>query len=123
MSGKMQHIDVQSSFLEALRRERVPVALYLISGIKLHGEIESFDGSVLVLQSDSRRSRGPHRSGHGSSKHADVSVMRQMIFKHAISTIQPLRHVKMADENLRDAGCNSDASGDRLSERVATDIA
>ena len=60
--------SLQDPFLNALRRERVPVSIYLVNGIKLQGQIESFDQFVILLQSDGRQ---------------------QMIYKHAVSTMTP----------------------------------
>ena len=67
-------------FLNALRRERVPVAIYLVNGIKLQGQIESFDQFVILLR----------------------NTVSQMVYKHAISTVVPARpftaHHVQADE-------------------------
>ena len=65
--------SLQEPFLNALRRERVPVAIYLVNGIKLQGQVESFDQFVVLLK---------------------ISVS-QMIYKHAISTVVPSRNVKL----------------------------
>ncbi|URJ23155.1 RNA chaperone Hfq [Blochmannia endosymbiont of Camponotus sp. C-003] len=62
---------LQDPFLNVLRRERVPVFIYLVNGIKLQGEIESFDKFVILLR----------------------NTVNQMIYKHAISTIVPSRFV------------------------------
>lgn len=64
---------LQEPFLNALRRERVPVSIYLVSGIKLQGQIESFDQFVVLLK----------------------SATSQMVYKHAISTIVPQRPIKL----------------------------
>ena len=58
---------LEPSFLEALKKENTSVAIYLINGIKLQGQIESFDQNVIVLK----------------------SAISQMVYKHAISTIVP----------------------------------
>ena len=63
--------QLQEPFLNALRRDKVPVSVYLISGIKLQGTIESFDQFVILLRNSSN----------------------QMVYKHAISTIVPARMV------------------------------
>ncbi len=68
--------SLQDPFLNALRRERVPVAIYLVNGIKLQGQIESFDNFVVLLKNS----------------------VNQMIYKHAISTIVPARNVRVVDE-------------------------
>jgi len=65
--------SLQDPFLNALRRERIPVSVYLVNGIKLQGTIESFDQSVILLRSS----------------------VAQMIYKHAISTVVPARAVRL----------------------------
>ncbi len=67
--------SLQDPFLNALRRERVPVSIFLVNGIKLQGQIESFDNFVVLLKNS----------------------VSQMIYKHAISTVVPARNVHMAD--------------------------
>lgn len=63
---------LQEPFLNALRKERVPVSIYLVNGIKLQGQIESFDQFVVLLR----------------------NAVNQMVYKHAISTIVPSRNVR-----------------------------
>ena len=65
--------SLQDPFLNALRRERVPVSIYLVNGIKLQGQIESFDQFVILLK----------------------NTVSQMVYKHAISTVVPARMVKI----------------------------
>lgn len=67
--------SLQDPFLNVLRREKVAVSIYLISGIKLQGQIESFDNFAILLK----------------------STVSQMIYKHAISTIVPSRNVDFGD--------------------------
>lgn len=64
---------LQDPFLNALRKERVPVSIYLVNGIKLQGQVESFDQFVILLKNS----------------------VSQLVYKHAISTIVPARNVKM----------------------------
>ena len=66
--------SLQDPFLNALRREKVPVSIYLVNGIKLQGQVESFDQFVVLLKNS----------------------VSQMVYKHAISTIVPARNVKLA---------------------------
>ena len=61
--------SLQDPYLNALRKERIPVSVYLVNGIKLQGQIESFDAFVLLLRNN----------------------ISQMVYKHAISTIVPAR--------------------------------
>ncbi len=68
--------SLQDPFLNALRRERVPVSIYLVNGIKLQGQIESFDNFVVLLRNS----------------------VSQMIYKHAISTVVPARNVRLAPD-------------------------
>jgi host factor-I protein len=64
---------LQDPFLNALRKERVPVSIFLVNGIKLQGQIESFDQFVVLLKNS----------------------VSQMVYKHAISTVVPSRNVQM----------------------------
>lgn len=60
--------------MNALRREHVQVSIYLVNGIKLQGQVESFDQFVILLRNQ----------------------VSQMVYKHAISTIVPARAVNMS---------------------------
>ncbi len=66
-------LPIQDPFLNILRKERIPVSIFLINGIKLQGQIESFDQFVVLLRNN----------------------VSQMIYKHAISTVVPARNVKI----------------------------
>jgi host factor-I protein len=65
---------LQDPYLNVLRKERIPVSIYLVNGIKLQGQVESFDQFVVLLK----------------------NAVSQMVYKHAISTIVPSRNVKLA---------------------------
>lgn len=65
--------SLQDPFLNALRRENVAVAIYLVNGIKLQGQIDSFDQFVILLKNS----------------------VSQMVYKHAISTIVPAHNVEI----------------------------
>ncbi|NKI33679.1 RNA chaperone Hfq [Wenzhouxiangella sp. XN79A] len=78
MSGKGQ--SLQDPFLNALRKERIPVSIFLVNGIKLQGQIESFDNFVVLLKNS----------------------VSQMIYKHAISTVVPARNVRLAPSGESD---------------------
>ncbi len=68
---------LQDPFLNALRKEHIPVSIYLVNGIKLQGNVESFDQYVILLR----------------------NTVTQMVYKHAISTVVPARAVEFrADE-------------------------
>ncbi len=73
---------LQDPFLNILRKERVPVSVYLVNGIKLQGQIESFDQFVVLLKNS----------------------VSQMIYKHAISTVVPSRPVKVPYDQGDDGG-------------------
>ena len=66
--------SLQDPFLNQLRKERVPVSIYLVNGIKLQGQIDSFDQFVVLLK----------------------NTVNQMVYKHAISTVVPARNVRLA---------------------------
>ncbi len=65
--------SLQDPFLNALRKERVPVSIFLVNGIKLQGQIDSFDQFVVLLKNS----------------------VNQMVYKHAISTIVPARNIRI----------------------------
>lgn len=67
--------QLQDPFLNALRKEKVPVSIYLVNGIKLQGLVESFDQFVVLLKNS----------------------VSQMVYKHAISTVVPAKNVKLAN--------------------------
>lgn len=69
--------SLQDPYLNALRRERIPVSIYLVNGIKLQGQIESFDQFVILLK----------------------NTVSQMVYKHAISTIVPARAISHNNNN------------------------
>ena len=64
--------NLQDPFLNALRKEHVPVSIYLVNGIKLQGKVDAFDQYVIILK----------------------NAVSQMVYKHAISTIVPARQVR-----------------------------
>lgn len=65
--------SLQDPFLNTLRKERVPVSIYLVNGIKLQGQIDSFDQFVVLLKNS----------------------VSQMVYKHAISTVVPSRSIRL----------------------------
>lgn len=66
---------LQEPFLNALRKEKIPVSIYLVNGIKLQGQVDSFDQYVIILK----------------------NTVNQMVYKHAISTIVPSKTVKFQE--------------------------
>jgi host factor-I protein len=69
---------LQDPFLNQLRREHIPCSVYLVNGIKLQGQIESFDQYVILLR----------------------NTVTQMVYKHAVSTIVPGRAVNFQIEGV-----------------------
>lgn len=69
--------SLQEPFLNALRKEKVPVSIFLVNGIKLQGQIDSFDQFVVLLKNS----------------------VNQMIYKHAISTVVPTRNVRIPSDD------------------------
>ena len=64
---------LQDPYLNVLRKERIPVSIFLVNGIKLQGQIESFDQFVILLK----------------------NTVSQMVYKHAVSTVVPGRNVRL----------------------------
>ncbi|TAK74114.1 MAG: RNA chaperone Hfq [Gammaproteobacteria bacterium] len=85
--------SLQDPFLNSLRKEKIPVSIYLVNGIKLQGVIESFDQFVVLLK----------------------NTVSQMVYKHAISTIVPARNISSPFEynngNGNKYGGNNGSSG------------
>ncbi len=73
--------SLQDPFLNTLRKEKVPVSIYLVNGIKLQGQIDSFDQFVVLLKNS----------------------VSQMVYKHAISTVVPSRNVRLPPPGGEDA--------------------
>ncbi len=67
--------NLQDPFLNALRKDKVPVSIYLVNGIKLQGIVDSFDQFVVLLKNS----------------------VSQMVYKHAISTIVPAHNVEISE--------------------------
>ncbi len=72
----MPKANLQDLFLTRARRDRVPVTLFLMNGFQLRGTLTGFDAFVVVLDSEGRQ---------------------QVIYKHAISTIAPIRPVDLTE--------------------------
>ncbi|GGY75659.1 RNA chaperone Hfq [Marinobacter zhanjiangensis] len=69
--------SLQDPYLNQLRKERIPVSIFLVNGIKLQGQVESFDQFVILLK----------------------NTVSQMVYKHAISTVVPARNVRVPQQN------------------------
>jgi host factor-I protein len=70
--------SLQDPFLSVLKKTKIPVAIFLVNGIKLQGRIENFDDAVIIL---------------------DNSV-KQMIYKHAVSTVVPSRQIDAGEYTI-----------------------
>lgn len=80
---------LQDPFLNSLRKERIPVSIFLVNGIKLQGHIESFDQYVVLLK----------------------NTVSQMVYKHAISTVVPARNPRPAGAPAGTQGAAGGFSG------------
>lgn len=83
---------IQDPFLNEIRKEKIPVSIYLVNGIKLQGLIESFDQFVVLLKNN---------------------VCQQLVYKHAISTIVPSKPVLTLKANDDDKTGSADASSNK----------
>ena len=81
--------SLQEPFLNALRKERVPVSIFLVNGIKLQGQVESFDQFAVMLR----------------------NTVSQMVYKHAISTIVPARAIRWANTQDDESDSSNSDSG------------
>ena len=75
----MQKNNLQDIFLTRARKENLPVTLFLVNGFQLRGTISGFDCFVVILDSDGKQ---------------------QVIYKHAISTIVPMRSISLMEEDM-----------------------
>ncbi|GGJ28703.1 MULTISPECIES: RNA chaperone Hfq [Paenibacillus] len=71
-------INIQDTFLNQLRKENIPVTVYLVNGFQIRGTIKAFDNFTIMVDSDGRQ---------------------QMIYKHAVSTFTPSRNVSLMQDN------------------------
>ncbi len=71
-------INIQDTFLNHIRKENVPVTIYLVNGFQLRGLIRAFDNFTIVIDSDGKQ---------------------QLVYKHAISTFLPQRPVSLMPDN------------------------
>ena len=73
--------NLQETFLNALRREKIPVTIFLMNGVKLQGMVTSFDNFSLLLRRD---------------------ATSQLVYKHAIATIMPSQPVRLGVDRETD---------------------
>lgn len=74
-------INIQDHFLNQLRKDSVPVTVYLTNGFQIRGQIKAFDNFTIVIDSEGRQ---------------------QMVYKHAISTFTPQRNVSLMQDSQSD---------------------
>lgn len=72
----MPSTNLQDNYLNHLRKEKIPVVIYLANGVRLKGIVKSFDNFVIILKESSQ----------------------QLIYKHAISTIVPAKDISLGTE-------------------------
>ncbi|MFD2115848.1 RNA chaperone Hfq [Paenibacillus yanchengensis] len=67
-------VNIQDTFLNQLRKEGIPVTVFLMNGFQIRGVIKAFDNYIIIIDSEGRQ---------------------QMIYKHAVSTFTPQRNVSL----------------------------
>ncbi|WP_096189045.1 RNA chaperone Hfq [Evansella halocellulosilytica] len=75
---KQQTVNIQDQFLNQLRKENIPVTVFLLNGFQLRGFVKSFDNFTIILDTDGKQ---------------------QLVYKHAISTFSPQRNVQLNQDN------------------------
>lgn len=75
------NINIQDTFLNQIRKESVPVTIYLVNGFQLRGVVRGFDNFTIILDSEGKQ---------------------QMVYKHAISTFTPARSVSLLPEENKE---------------------
>ncbi|WP_026689812.1 RNA chaperone Hfq [Alteribacter aurantiacus] len=75
---KQQSVNIQDQFLNQLRKENIPVTVFLLNGFQLRGFVKSFDNFTVILDTDGKQ---------------------QLVYKHAISTFSPQRNVQLNQES------------------------
>jgi host factor-I protein len=73
-----QAINIQDNFLNSIRRENIPVIIYLVNGFQIRGVVKAFDNFTIIVESEGKQ---------------------QMVYKHAISTFTPMRNVNFSTES------------------------
>lgn len=76
-----QQINLQDAFLNQVRKENIPVTIYLVNGFQLKGNVKGFDNFTVILDFDGKQ---------------------QMVYKHAISTISPFKPVSFHPEDQQE---------------------
>jgi host factor-I protein len=76
-----KNINLQDVFLNQIRKDGVPVTIFLLNGYQIKGNVRGFDNFTVVMDSDNKQ---------------------QLIYKHAISTIIPLRAVNLNPDRIEE---------------------
>ena len=79
-------INLQDLFLNNARKERIPVTIFLMNGVKVNGQVKGFDSYIIMLE--------------------DEKKQQNMIYKHAVSTIIPSKHINMQNNNAQNNNYN-----------------
>ncbi len=74
---KQQSVNIQDVFLNQLRKENIPVTVFLLNGFQLRGLIKGFDNFTIILETEGKQ---------------------QLVYKHAISTFSPQKNVALAQD-------------------------
>ena len=74
-------LNLQDLFLNNARKERIPVTIYLMNGVQVKGMVKGFDSYIIMLEGDNKQ--------------------QNMIYKHAVSTILPSRHINLQNNNIQ----------------------
>ncbi|SJS89329.1 RNA chaperone Hfq [Clostridioides difficile] len=72
-------LNLQDLFLNNARKERIPVTIYLVNGVQVKGLVKGFDSYIILIEGDNRQ--------------------QNMIYKHAVSTIQPGKYINLTNQN------------------------
>lgn len=73
-------LNLQDAFLNQLRKERIPVTMYLVNGFQIKGTVKGFDNFTVIIELEGRQ---------------------QMVYKHAISTIAPVRQMNILSPDVK----------------------
>lgn len=79
-------LNLQDIFLNNARKERIPVTIYLMNGVQVKGMVKGFDSYIIMLEGDHKQ--------------------QNMIYKHAVSTILPSRHINLQNNNTQQGNNN-----------------
>ncbi len=79
-------LNLQDIFLNNARKERIPVTIYLMNGVQVKGMVKGFDSYIIMLEGDNKQ--------------------QNMIYKHAVSTILPSRHINLQNNNTQQGNNN-----------------